>query len=121
MPATARPVDMTSPKPCVTVVYALSHQNVWTGEVELTPAMTIEQAIQASGFAMQHPDVDWQASGVGIFGKRAKPGDLVQAGDRIEVYRALVFDPKESRRRRALHRQRQKQNGDLQRGRQRTV
>lgn len=107
---------MTASMPLVSVVYASSHHDVWSRELSITPSMTVKDAIQESGFEAQHPDVAWQVSGVGIFGKRVKPDDTVRAGDRIEIYRTLVFDPKESRRRRALHRQRQKQTGDLRRG-----
>ncbi|MCD8505165.1 MAG: RnfH family protein [Burkholderiaceae bacterium] len=105
----------------VSVVYAQGQNHAWRDTLALLPGMTVEQAIQSSGFEAQHPDIDWRAGGVGIFGKRVKPQDLVKPGDRIEIYRALVFDPKESRRRRALHRQRQKQLEGKSRGRQRTV
>lgn len=114
MPATAQTWD-------VSVVYAQGHNRVWQESLKAVAGVTVEQVIQSSGFEQQHPDVDWRAGGVGIFGKRVKPDDLVRAGDRIEIYRALVFDPKESRRRRAAHRLRQKQLQGKPRGRQRTV
>ena len=116
-----KPIEMIATTPSITVVYALSHNNIWMSKVELLALMTVQQVIQASGFEAQYPNIDWQACGVGIFGKQVKAGDVVKPGDRVEIYRKLVFDPKESRRRRALHRQRQKQTGDLQSGRQRTV
>lgn len=103
------------------LIYAHSPEVVWQHVLEPTEGMTVEQAIESSGFEAQYPDVDWRAGGVGIFGKRVKPDDRLKPGDRLEIYRTLVFDPKESRRRRALHRQRQKLLKGKPRGRQRTV
>ena len=103
--------------PEVLVVYVPASGIVWQQVVKTSSQLTVEQAIRLSGFAGQHPDIDWQAGGVGIFGKRVQPSDLVFEGDRIEIYRGLVFDPKESRRRRALHRQKRQQTGDKGRGR----
>ena len=117
----ARQADMPATQDKVLVVYATAADKAWQRELALVSGTTVEQVILASGFEAEHPEVAWRVSGVGIFGKRVKPDDMVKAGDRLEIYRALVFDPKESRRRRALHRQRQKQTGDKPRGRQRTV
>lgn len=105
----------------VLVVYAVSADKAWQRELSFTHGATVEDVVLASGFEAEYPEVVWRVSGVGIFGKRVNPDDVVKAGDRLEIYRALVFDPKESRRRRALHRQRQKQTGEKPRGRQRTV
>ncbi len=112
---------MTTGTATVLMVYAAGADDVWRKTLELKPGMTVQQAVESSGFEQQHPNVQWKECGVGIFGKKAKPRDIVRAGDRIEIYRELIFDPKESRRRRALHRQRQKQTGEKRRGRQRTV
>ena len=51
-------------------------------------------------FSPQRP---WQA-GVGVFGRAVRPDTALNDGDRLEIYRGLTFDPKESRRRRAEHR-----------------
>jgi len=100
----------------VLVVYAPSKGQAWQRAVELAPGSCVYQVIEQSEFQTIFPDIDWQACGVGIFGKRVTPQTRVAGGDRIEIYRDLVFDPKESRRRRARHRQhhrqRQKTQGD---------
>ncbi len=96
----------------VLVVYSPAASQIWQQSVQLPEYATVADAIDASSFAAQHPKVDWQAGGVGILGQRVEPGAKLQDGDRVEIYRGLVFDPKESRRRRARHRQRQKQRGD---------
>ncbi len=64
---------------------------------------TVAQAIEISGIAARFPDVDFSQCPVGIFAKLVdSPAEYVmQAGDRIELYRPLLADPKEVRRLRA--------------------
>ena len=87
----------------VQVCHAL-RDSVWERDLALAPGATVGQALAASGFARQFPGVDAWAQGVGIYGKRVAPGTVLADGDRVEIYRALSFDPKESRRRRVEHR-----------------
>lgn len=104
-------LSQTSPVMSVLVVYAAGPDQTWQRRVALVSEPSVAQAIVQSGFCSDFPDVDWQAGRVGIFGKRVTPETIVADGDRIEIYRPLVFDPKESRRRRARHRQRQQLKG----------
>jgi putative ubiquitin-RnfH superfamily antitoxin RatB of RatAB toxin-antitoxin module len=69
--------------------------------VEVPAGATLEQAIQASGILEQFPDIDLAGSKVGVFGKLGKLGDTLQEGDRVEIYRPLIADPKEVRKQRA--------------------
>ena len=69
--------------------------------VEVPAGATLEQAIRASGILEQFPDIDLAGSKVGVFGKLGKPGDILQEGDRVEIYRPLIADPKEVRKQRA--------------------
>ncbi|NVK57837.1 MAG: RnfH family protein [Alteromonadaceae bacterium] len=71
--------------------------------IELTvPAgSTAEQAIVASGVMDIHPEINLPDAKVGIWNRVCKPSAEVQEGDRIEVYRPLIADPKEVRKRRA--------------------
>lgn len=86
------------------VCYA-QRESVWRRDLDgLAPGTTVAQALQASGFAREFPDLDAWVLGVGIYGRRVAPDTPLADGDRIEIYRALSFDPKESRRRRAEHR-----------------
>lgn len=62
---------------------------------------TVEQAIILSGIIDHYPQIDLSANKVGIFGKLTKLGQLVREGNRIEIYRSLIADPKEVRRKRA--------------------
>lgn len=62
---------------------------------------TLDQAVAASGIALHLPGGLAEGCRTGIWGK-LKPGDtLLRRADRIELYRPLQADPKESRRRRA--------------------
>ena len=61
----------------------------------------IEEALKESGLLERFPEIDLSVNKVGIFGKLCKLDTVLRAGDRIEVYRALIADPKEARRKRA--------------------
>lgn len=70
--------------------------------VEVVPGCSVREAVVRSGIAAQFPDVDLLACPMGIFGKVvADVSRPVEAGDRIEIYRPLIADPKEVRRLRA--------------------
>lgn len=62
---------------------------------------TIRQAIESSGILATFPEIDLAVNKVGIWSRTAKLDEVVNAGDRIEIYRPLVADPKDMRRRRA--------------------
>ncbi|GGX02550.1 UPF0125 protein [Pigmentiphaga litoralis] len=79
---------------------------IWQRDVQLPDGSTVATAIDASGFRGAYPNVDPAVLGVGIYGKAVPLTTLLQPHDRIEIYRALRFDPKDSRRRRADHRAR---------------
>jgi len=84
----------------VEVVYAaVAEQTVL--EVELAPGATVGQAIRACGILERFPQIDITRAALGIFGERATLNDTVQDGDRVEIYRPLVADPKQMRARRA--------------------
>lgn len=69
--------------------------------VKADASATVEEVIRLSGLLEQFPDIDLAVNKVGVFGKLSKLTAQLQAGDRIEIYRALIADPKESRRQRA--------------------
>ncbi|WP_393970063.1 RnfH family protein [Kluyvera intermedia] len=84
----------------VEVVYALP-QKQYLQRVTLEEGSTIEQAIQASGLLALRDDIDLSKNKVGIYSRPAKLQDIVRDGDRVEIYRPLIADPKELRRQRA--------------------
>ena len=63
--------------------------------------MTLQAAILASDVLKAFPEIDLAINKVGIFGRIASLSSLVNDQDRIEIYRPLQADPKETRRRRA--------------------
>lgn len=69
--------------------------------VEIEAGATLERAIRASGMLEQFPDIDLASNKVGVFGKLGKLHDTLLDGDRVEIYRPLIADPKEVRKQRA--------------------
>ncbi|HEX5863380.1 MAG TPA: RnfH family protein, partial [Casimicrobiaceae bacterium] len=65
---------------------------------------TVAEAIERSGLAARLPGADIAGAPVGIFGKRVRRDTMLGDGDRIELYRRLIADPKAARRRRAAPR-----------------
>ena len=70
-------------------------------ELYVKPGTTVAQAIQASGILVRFPEIDLKLNKVGIYGKLTKLSQPVSDRDRVEIYRPLIADPKEARRRRA--------------------
>ena len=62
---------------------------------------TIEQGIHASGILSLYPEIDLTINKVGVWNRTAKLSDVIIDLDRIEIYRPLLADPKEVRKRRA--------------------
>ena len=84
----------------VEVVYGLpTKQELLTLMVEQD--CTVEQAIIYSGILAEFDEIDLTVNKVGIWNRAAKLSDKLSALDRIEIYRPLIADPKEVRKRRA--------------------
>jgi putative ubiquitin-RnfH superfamily antitoxin RatB of RatAB toxin-antitoxin module len=86
----------------VEVSYALpAKQQIIALEVE--EGTTVFEAAEQSGICKQFPDLDLTSAKMGIFAKVVnKPKqELLQEGDRVEIYRPLIADPKEVRKVRA--------------------
>lgn len=93
---------MTESRIKVEVAYALpAQQKVITVEVE--EGASLLDAVRRSGITEFFPEIDLDNPKLGIFGKLVpKPAmQVVKSGDRIEIYRPLIADPKEVRKRRA--------------------
>lgn len=82
------------------VVYALPEKQ-YLRQVTLRQGSTVLQAIEASGLLQLRRDIDLQNNKVGIFSRPVKLDHVVQQGDRVEIYRPLLVNPKELRRIRA--------------------
>lgn len=84
----------------IEVAYAIpDRQSLMTLSVNRNS--TVQQVIERSGILQQFAEIDLAVQKVGIWSRPVKLDDTVKAGDRIEIYRALIADPKDLRRRRA--------------------
>ena len=70
-------------------------------KMELPEGSTIETAISKSKILQHHPEIDLAKNKVGIFSKIRSLDHVLKNKDRIEIYRPLLADPKEARRKRA--------------------
>lgn len=63
--------------------------------------ITAQQAVERSGIVRFFPQLDLSQADYGIFSNACKPDTVLRAGDRVEIYRPLLCNPKEMRRQRA--------------------
>ncbi len=94
----------------VEVAYALPERQVII-ELVVDRGTTLEQAIKLSGIFEQFTEIDLDKNRVGVFGKSVKLSDELQPGDRVEIYRPLIADPKEVRKQRAAEGKATKKGG----------
>ncbi|MCQ1058592.1 RnfH family protein [Photobacterium sp. ZSDE20] len=76
----------------VSVVYALPSRQAWL-PVTLADEATVLMAIQQSGILNLFPDIDLSVQKVGVFGKMKALDAVIEEGDRIEIYRPIVWKP----------------------------
>ncbi|MFZ4834198.1 RnfH family protein [Rouxiella sp. Mn2063] len=84
----------------VEVVYALPERQ-YVRTLKLEEGSSVEQAILASGVLDVRREIDLKTNKVGIYSRPVKLADTLADGDRVEIYRPLIADPKELRRLRA--------------------
>lgn len=84
----------------IEVVYATAEQQLLLA-LEVPAGTSASEAVRLSGIAGQLPGVPIGDCPMGIFGKVVASQHPVEAGDRIELYRPLLIDPKEVRKQRA--------------------
>jgi putative ubiquitin-RnfH superfamily antitoxin RatB of RatAB toxin-antitoxin module len=84
----------------VEVAYALPEEQIIIS-IKVPTKFNVKQAIEKSGIQKKFPCIDLSKNKVGIFGKKTTLDHLLKDRDRIEIYRPLILDPKEMRRKRA--------------------
>lgn len=84
----------------IEVVYGLPNKQVLLS-LPVPVGSTIEECIKLSGITTHFPQIIINEAKVGIFSRPEKLSTVVNAGDRIEIYRPLIADPKEMRKLRA--------------------
>ena len=95
----------------IEVAYALPKEQIII-PLEVDEGCTVNDAITLSELLERYPDIELTGKNkVGIFGKLTKLDVKLRDGDRIEIYRPLIADPKEVRRRRAAEGKKMKKGG----------
>ena len=94
----------------VEVAYALPKQQLIL-ELMVPEGTTAEQAVDKSGILAKFPEIDPAQNKLGIFGKLVKGDTVLRERDRVEIYRPLIADPKEVRRKRAAEGKGMKKGG----------
>jgi putative ubiquitin-RnfH superfamily antitoxin RatB of RatAB toxin-antitoxin module len=82
------------------VSYATA-QDEFVQPMRVVSGVTVGQAIEGSGVLSRFPEINLVTQPVGIYGKKKTLDTVLRERDRIEIYRPLVADPKDSRRKRA--------------------
>lgn len=91
---------MTEQRIQVEVVFAKVSEQALLA-VEGDKGMTVREAVERSGILRRFPEIDLDVNKVGVFGKVAKLDQTLDTGDRVEIYRPLIADPKAQRKKRA--------------------
>lgn len=91
---------MSEEKIYVELVYALPAEQILL-KTEVPKGTTIAEAVKLSGILAKFPEIDLEKNKFGIFGKLSKADTVLREKDRVEIYRPLIADPKEIRRKRA--------------------
>lgn len=67
-------------------------------ELEVPAGATAADAIRRSGLLARYPEIDLGKNGIGVYGEPADLERPLRDGDRVEIYRPLLIDPKAARR-----------------------
>jgi hypothetical protein len=94
----------------VEVAYAKADEQLIL-KLEVAPGTTLKQAVEQSGILERFPEIDPAQLKAGVFGKLKKLDQTLREGDRIEIYRPLIADPKQVRKQRAAAGKRMKKGG----------
>ena len=84
----------------VEIAYALPEKQVIL-KIKVSEGTTLEEAIKQSGILTLFPQINDHKLIAGIFGKKVTLNHILRPKDRVEIYRPLIADPKEVRKRRA--------------------
>ncbi|GGI68167.1 RnfH family protein [Shewanella gelidii] len=84
----------------VNVVYALPEQQKVIS-VTVEPGTSCIEAVRQSHIVDFYPEIDLETVKLGIYSRLVKHHEVLQPGQRVEIYRPLIADPKDVRRRRA--------------------
>lgn len=83
----------------IEIVYGLPDRQILK-TMQVSAGTTVREAALQSGLEAEFPELDVQTVKLGIFGKLVKDDTVLREKDRVEMYRPLLIDPKEARRKR---------------------
>jgi putative ubiquitin-RnfH superfamily antitoxin RatB of RatAB toxin-antitoxin module len=96
----------------IEVAYAKPEEQIILS-LEVPVGTTLHQAVEQSGILERFAEIDPHTMKAGIFGKLKKTDQVLQAGDRVEIYRPLIADPKQVRKQRAAQGKQMKKGGGV--------
>lgn len=99
----------------VEVAYALPERQEIVA-LDVPAGTSVEEAIHRSGILEEFPEIDLAENKIGVFGRLYPLTRVLEAGDRVEIYRPLKADPKEVRRRLAAEGRTMGKKGDSEGG-----
>lgn len=82
-------------------VIAAWPDRVWCRRLTLPSGSTASDALSASGWYETAPEWEASRSKIGVYGRVVPLEHALRDGDRVEIYRPLLADPREARRKRA--------------------
>ncbi|MBK7685110.1 MAG: RnfH family protein [Rhodocyclaceae bacterium] len=94
----------------IEVVYALPTRQAVV-KLRMPAQSTVLAAIEASGLLQKYPEIDLEKNKLGVFAKLVKADAILRDQDRVEIYRPLIADPKEVRKKRAAEGKAMKKGG----------
>lgn len=86
------------------ILVEVAYASVTTAKIiaiEVEPASTCFEAISQSGILSLFPEIDLSSQKIGVFSESRALSSEVKAGDRVEIYRPLIINPKDARREKA--------------------
>lgn len=89
-------------------VVSMHRGTLWQRQLVLSVGTTAAQALDKSGYLLDYPSVSFADIVMGVYGKQVVGTYRLVEHDRLEIYGALIVDPKVARRRRAAHRDKNK-------------
>ncbi|NKC13632.1 MAG: RnfH family protein [Gammaproteobacteria bacterium] len=84
----------------VQVVYALPGEQTVV-DLQVTAGTSAREAILASGILERYPAIDLARTAIGVYAEVVSLDYELEPGDRVEIYRPLMIEPREQRRRAA--------------------
>lgn len=84
----------------ITLLYASAPRQVHQEELNLPAGVTVDQALDVSGWLQRFPEIRAEALTLSIWGRKTVPSHVLRDGDRLELCRGLRVDPKVARRER---------------------